>query len=97
VRPFNFRLALFGVGQRVEEAEKLLAAGDGQGGVDAVADADQGERASILIMGDVGADQSADAGGVDVENPGEIHDEVAASLARIAAWNWNRVASTTGP
>jgi len=32
------------------------------------------ERPS-LIMGDVGADQSADAGGVDVENPGEIHDE----------------------
>jgi len=75
VRSFNFRLGLLGVGQGVEETKKLLDARDGQGSMNAVADADKGQGAPLLIMGDVGTDQGADAGGIDVGDAGEIDDE----------------------
>ncbi|HZE26884.1 MAG TPA: hypothetical protein VE083_05830 [Terriglobales bacterium] len=45
-----------------------------------VADADQGERATVLVVGEVGTDPSADPGGVDLGNAGAVHDQPAGLL-----------------
>jgi hypothetical protein len=78
--PCHTNLCMFRFGQRVEEVEELLDAGYLQGVVNALVDAYQRERSSVLIMGDIGADQGADAGGVDVGDIGEVDDERARVL-----------------
>jgi len=63
-----------------EKIEKLLYASHLQRGVNSVADADEGEGASIFVVGDVGTDQRADSRGVDIRDGGEIKNQSARFL-----------------
>jgi hypothetical protein len=68
-------LGLLSVGEGVEEAEELLDVGDLQRRVKAIVHTNESQGTPFLIVSDVGADQRADPGGIDVGNAGEIHDE----------------------
>lgn len=64
----------------VEEAEERVDARHFQGVVNALVDTYQRERASVFMMGDIGADQGTNAGGVDIGDIGEVDDESAGVL-----------------
>jgi hypothetical protein len=66
---------LFGVGHGIEELKKVLDAGDLQGLVDALIDADEEEGASTILAGDVGSDQGAYSGRIGEGDGGEVKDE----------------------
>jgi hypothetical protein len=66
---------LFRLSHRIEKAEKLLYPSHLQRGVNSVADTDQGERATLLVVRDVGTNQRSDSGGVDIRNGGEIENQ----------------------
>jgi hypothetical protein len=71
---------LFGFRDGAEKAEKGVDAGDFEGVEDAFVHGDQGERASAFAVADVGADQGADAGGIDIGDAAEVDDEKAVFL-----------------
>ena len=77
---FILEVDLFGFGDGVEKAEEGVDAGNFEGVEDAFVDADQGEGASGFAVADVGADQSADAGGIDIGDAAEVDDEEAVFL-----------------
>ena len=69
------RLRLFSIVLGVEETEELENTCDFKGMAHPLVDADEAEKTAIFIMGNVGADQGADAGGVDVRDGGKIDNE----------------------
>lgn len=71
---------LFGVGNGGEEAEEGVDVGDFEGVEDAIVDGDQGEGASAFTVADVGADEGADARGIDVRDAAEVDDKEAVFL-----------------
>ena len=74
------RLRLFSFVLGVEETEELENACDFESMAHPLVDADEAEKTAIFIMGNVGADQGADAGGVDVRDGGKIDNESWGSL-----------------
>ena len=66
---------MFSIRYRVVEAEELLDTRYLERSDYPVADAYQREPASFFVLRHVGADESADAGRVDIRNAGEIHDK----------------------
>lgn len=64
-----------GVGDGVEEAKELLDSSYAERVSDPLVDGDQGERAPVLVVVDVGTNQGTNSGGVHVGYAGEIDDE----------------------
>ena len=70
---FSFRLG-------VKESEELKNPGDFEGVAHTLIDADQSEEAAIFIMRNVGADQSANAGRVNVRDVSKVDNESCGSF-----------------
>ena len=67
--------ALLGGFQRGEAGKELIDAGGAEEGPDAFGDADDGDLAAFVGLGDVGVDDDAEAGGVHVFEVGAVDDE----------------------
>ncbi len=79
---FHSGLGLAGAGESVEgvaeggeDEEEGLDPGDLEQFQDALVDAGEGDAVSGFLAGDVGADQRAQSGGVDVGNVGQIEND----------------------
>lgn len=69
------RLRLFSFVLSVEETEELENACDFEGMTHTLVDADEAQETAIFVMGNVGTDQGANAGGVDVRDGGKVDNE----------------------